>query len=199
VITVPDLSTSCLAALGLVAIRPASGYELVAYADRSIAYFWSIPRSQLYRELARLEGWGLIAGTRVSQTSAPDKRVYEITEAGRAVLAAWVDSPTLPTVKSKNGLLLKVFMARHARPDSLGPLLRAYRESVELELADLQAIVDQLADRAQARFGRLTARWGILHAEASLAWLDEAQALVASGHEIATETGDSEASRKATR
>lgn len=59
-------------------------------ADRSIAYFWSIPRSQLYREFSRLEGLGLIAGTRVSQTSAPEKRVYEITEAGRVVLAAWV-------------------------------------------------------------------------------------------------------------
>jgi PadR family transcriptional regulator AphA len=189
VTTLPDLSTSCLAVLGLVAIRPASGYELVAYADRSIAYFWSIPRSQLYRELARLEKLGLIAGTRVSQTSAPDKRVYEITESGRVVLAAWVESPSLPTVGSKNGLLLKVFMARHARPESLAPLLRAYRESVELHLADLEAIAAQLADRDKAKFGRLTARWGILHAQASLAWLDEAEALVSSPSDSAPGTG----------
>lgn len=185
----PDLSTSCLAVLGLVAIRPASGYELVAFGDRSIAHFWSIPRSQLYRELARLERLGLIAGTRVAQTSAPDKRVYEITEAGRVELVTWVESPVLPNVSSKNGLLLKVFMARHARPESLRPLLRAYRESVELHLADLQAIVEQLADREKARFGRLTARWGILHAEASLAWLDEAEATTASATDNAPDTG----------
>lgn len=185
----PDLSTSCRAVLGLVAISPASGYDLVAFADRSIAYFWPIPRSQIYRELARLEGLGLIVGTHVAQTSAPDKRVYEITEAGRVVLAAWVESPTWPTSGSKNGLLLKVFMARHARPESVGLLLRAYRESVELHLADLRAIVEQLADRDRAKFGRLTARWGVLQAEASLAWLEEAEAEAES--DIATGTGAS--------
>lgn len=182
-----DLSASSLAALGLVAIGPASGYELVAFADRSIAYFWSIPRSQLYRELARLEELGLIAGTHVPQTSAPDKRIYEITAAGREVLTAWAESPTLPPDRSKkNGLLLKVFMTRHARPEALGPLLRGYRESVEHQLADLQAIVDQLTHRHRAGFGRLTARWGVLHAQASLAWLDEAEAFVASQHDAET-------------
>ncbi|MGH9243260.1 MAG: PadR family transcriptional regulator [Acidimicrobiales bacterium] len=183
---VPDLSASCLAALGLVAIRPASGYELVAFADRSIAYFWSIPRSQLYRELARLEGLGLIAGEHVAQKSAPDKRVYEVTDAGRAVLVAWVESPVVPAARSKNGFLLKMFMARHARPEAVEPLLHLYRESVALELADLQAIVDQLADRPRAAFGRLTARWGVLHAQASLAWIDEAEAVVAGQPDTAT-------------
>jgi PadR family transcriptional regulator AphA len=198
VTTSPELSTSSLATLGLVAIRATSGYELVAFADRSIAYFWSIPRSQLYREVTRLEGLGLIAGTHVAQTSAPDKRVYEITEEGRAVLETWLESPDLPAPPSRNGLLLKVFMARHARPEAIEAVLRVYRESVELKLTDLQAIVDQLADRPQARFGRLTARWGVLQAEASLAWLDEAEALVASERDTATQTGGRAARGKTT-
>jgi PadR family transcriptional regulator, regulatory protein AphA len=181
----PELSATSHAVLGMVAIRPASGYDLVAFADRSIAYFWSIPRSQLYRELARLEGFGLIAGVRVPQTAAPDKRVFEITAAGRTALVAWLESPIVPTGRSKHDLLLRVFMARHARPEALEPVLRRYRESVELELADLQAIVDQLADRPAGRFGRLTARWGVVHAEANLAWLDEAEALVATERELA--------------
>jgi PadR family transcriptional regulator AphA len=195
VTTFAELSTSSLATLGLVAIRATSGYELVAYADRSIAYFWSIPRSQLYRELARLERLGLIAGTHVPQRSAPDKRVFEITEEGRGVLEAWLESPALPTAPSRNGLLLKVFMARHARPEAIEAVLRDHRESVELKLTDLRAIVEQLADRPSARFGRLTARWGVLQAEASLAWLDEAEALVASEREVATENGGRAARR----
>ncbi|MDQ3306932.1 MAG: PadR family transcriptional regulator [Actinomycetota bacterium] len=178
-ITLPDLPDSCQATLGLVAIRPASGYDLVAFADRSIAYFWPIPRSRLYRDLARLEELGLVAGTHVPQKSAPDKRVYEITEAGQAVQTAWLEAPTLPAIPSRNGLLLKVFMARHTRPEVLEPVLRGYREAVELHLTDLQVIVDRLTDNPGAAFGRLTARWGVVHAEASLAWLDEAEALVA--------------------
>jgi DNA-binding PadR family transcriptional regulator len=150
-----------------------------------------VPRSQLYRELARLEGLGLVAGTHVPQTSAPDKRVYQITDEGRAVLVDWLESPVVPAARSRNDFLLKVFMARHARPEALQPVLRAYRESVELEVADLQAIVDQLADRPQARCGRLTAQWGVLHARATIAWLDEADALVASQSKPATGDGDS--------
>ncbi|MBA2549613.1 MAG: hypothetical protein H0V13_00820 [Nocardioidaceae bacterium] len=34
----------------------------------------------MYRELARLEELDLIGGTHVPQTSAPDKRVFEITD-----------------------------------------------------------------------------------------------------------------------
>lgn len=126
----------------------------------------------------------MIAGTHVPQTSAPDKRVYEITGEGRDVLTEWAESPTLPADRSKkNGLLLKVFMTRHARPEALEPLLAGYRASVEQQLADLQAIVDQLTGRHRARFGRLTARWGVPHAQASLAWLAEAEAFVASQHD----------------
>ncbi|MGI8986783.1 MAG: PadR family transcriptional regulator [Nocardioidaceae bacterium] len=151
--------------------------DVRAFADRSIAYFWPIPRSQLYRELARLEELDLIGGTHVPQTSAPDKRVFEITEAGRAVLTTWLEASAPATTPSRNGLLLQVFMARHARPDALGPVLRSHREAVGLHLADLQAIVDQLTDHPGADFSRLTAR-GVVHAEASLSWLDEAEALV---------------------
>jgi hypothetical protein len=102
---------------------------------------------------------------------------------------AWLESPTVPTVRSKNGLLLKVFMARHAHPDALEAVLRGYRESVELDLTDLQAIVDQLADNPRASFGSLTARWGVLRAEANLAWLEEAETLLASQRATATEVG----------
>lgn len=184
-----ELPTTSLAVLGLVAIRPASGYDLFTFADRTIAYFWAIPRSQVYRELSRLEGLGLISGTHVSQRSAPDKRVYEISEAGRAALVEWVETPTLPARRSKNGFLLKVFMARHARPESIQPLLASFRQSVQLERDDLHAIVNQLAGRPRARFGQLTARWGVLQAEASLAWLDEAETL------LSAEAGTSEQGR----
>lgn len=189
-----ELPTTALAVLGLIAIRPASGYDLIAFADRSIAYFWTIQRSQLYRELTRLESLGLISGTHVTQRSAPDKRVYEITEGGRAALVEWVESPTPPTRRSTGVFLLKVFMARHARPESIRPLLRRFRESVELERNDLLAIVDQLADRPRARFGQLTARWGVVHSEASLKWLDEADALLrAEGDTVANGLGGSHA------
>lgn len=71
--------------------RPRSGYDLVALSDRSLAYYWPIPRSLIYRELSRLEGLGLLAGTEVAQAKLPDKRVYAIT--ARARRGRWSVNP----------------------------------------------------------------------------------------------------------
>lgn len=187
-----ELPTTSYAVLGLLCVRPMSGYELATFTDRTIAHFWPIPRSQLYRELPRLEHLGLVVAEIVAQTAAPDKRVYEITSPGRQALQAWVDDEAIPGERQKNGLLVKVYLARFGSPTTLRRLLADYRGQVEQDLVDLRAIVDRLATFPQGRFGRLTARYGVLAAEARLAWLDEAEQFAAQELEAqATPTGGS--------
>src|SRR6266511_3722518 len=77
------LPTTAFAVLGLLSLRDLSGYELAAFADQSLAYFWPMHRSLVYRELRRLEDGGYVAGTEVAQDRVPDKRVYRLTERGR--------------------------------------------------------------------------------------------------------------------
>lgn len=170
-----SLPTTSFAVLGLLCIRPMSGYDLATFSDRSLANFWPIPRSQLYRELPRLEQLGLVVGQVVAQTAAPDKRVYEITDAGREALRSWVDDEDVPGERAKNGMLVKVYLARFGSPETLRRLLADHRAQVELDLADLRAIVERLDAVPEGRFGRLVARHGVLTAQARLAWLDEAE------------------------
>jgi PadR family transcriptional regulator, regulatory protein AphA len=174
-----SLPTTSYAVLGLLSMRPMSGYELASHADRSIANFWPIPRSQLYRELPRLAELGLVAAETVEQTTAPNKRVYEITATGREALRTWVDADDIPGERRKNGMLVKVYLARFGSPGTLSRLLADHRRQVEQNLADLRAIVEHLTPRPEARYGRLTARYGVLAAEAQLAWLDEAEEFAA--------------------
>jgi DNA-binding PadR family transcriptional regulator len=85
------------AALAALLDGEATGYELAKRFDLATANFWSATPQQLYRELARLEEDGLVAGRVVEQTSRPNKRVFAITEAGRGELRAFTAQPTRPT------------------------------------------------------------------------------------------------------
>ncbi|MFJ3903610.1 PadR family transcriptional regulator [Streptomyces sp. NPDC090025] len=75
----------------------ASGYDLAKLFDVSVANFWAATPQQLYRELDRLFEAGLIAARVVEQERRPNKRVFTLTDAGRADLVAYTGHPPRPT------------------------------------------------------------------------------------------------------
>lgn len=74
--------------------RAASGADLVRRFDASIGFFWSATHQQIYRVLGRMEGDGWVSAASVPQTDRPTKKVYAVTDAGRAELARWIAEPT---------------------------------------------------------------------------------------------------------
>ena len=72
------------AVLGLLSYRQMTGYDLKKMFDESINNFWAASLSQIYRELGALEGKGYLTSVIEPQDDRPDKRIYSITEAGRA-------------------------------------------------------------------------------------------------------------------
>src|ERR1043165_4309897 len=72
-----------MAALGLLAQQPGSGYDLLKTFEKSMANVWPATQSQLYGELNRLADSGLIE---VSDIGPRGRQEYRITPAGRAEL-----------------------------------------------------------------------------------------------------------------
>ena len=70
-----------------------SGYELARRFDRSIGYFWAATHQQIYRTLRVMEDDGWVHVEPVEQQGRPDKKVYSVTDAGRAELARWIAEP----------------------------------------------------------------------------------------------------------
>ena len=169
------MSTSALALLGLLSIRDMSGYELSAFADKSLGYFWPMHRSLVYRELRRLEDAGHVAGTDVPQERLPDKRVYQLTDAGRTRLQEWLTAPGFESPRYRNEFLVKFFFARHITPDRLRVFLDDYRAALEQDLVDLDATVAKIEGDPDAMFGRLAARHGVHTRQAVLAWIAEVE------------------------
>lgn len=172
------LPTTSYALLGLLLPSPMSGYELSSRVGKSIANFWPIARSQVYRELARLEALDYLRGADVVQDRVPDKRVYEVTPAGKAAVEAWLADPDVRRERFRSTLLVKIFFADHIPPDRLDTLLKGCRQRAEREAARLAAIAASLEGKPGLDAPRATALHGLHHMRATLAWLDEVEPML---------------------
>ncbi len=84
--------------LGILIGSPLHGYMLKQAIERSYGdRYFKLSNSAMYPTLARLEHDGYIEGKREMQETVPDRKVYNITEAGRKRLIELVASPIEPS------------------------------------------------------------------------------------------------------
>ena len=109
-----------------LAERASTGYDLARRFDRSIGQFWTATHQQVYKVLARMEGNGWVAATRVAQEGRPDKKVYDLTDAGRAELADWIALPADPEA-TRSDLAVKIRGASYGDPAAVAGEVRRHR------------------------------------------------------------------------
>ncbi|MEV4258904.1 PadR family transcriptional regulator [Spirillospora sp. NPDC049652] len=85
----------------------ASGYDLAKNFDAGVANFWMATPQQLYRELERMSGEGLIEARVVEQERRPNKRLFSLTAAGRRALREFTSAPPRPGA-IRDELMVKV-------------------------------------------------------------------------------------------
>ncbi|WP_444899207.1 PadR family transcriptional regulator [Microbulbifer sp. VAAC004] len=100
------------AVLTLLDIEPGSGYDLKRRFERSVSHFWSASHQQMYRELHKLHDEGLLDCEEQPQEGKPDKKVYSLTDKGRAELRDWVIQPAAPQ-KIREPFLVRMFAGHH--------------------------------------------------------------------------------------
>ena len=129
-----------IAALGLLAQEPGSGYDLLKHFEKSMANVWPATQSQLYGELNKLADAGLIE---VSDIGPRGRKEYRITEAGRAELRRWVTNPQDdPPFRSPG--LLRVFLLGEVPPEQARDHVVAMAEDAEAEVNRLEELRDSI-------------------------------------------------------
>ena len=125
----------------LVALReqPASGLELAKRFSRSIGFFWQATHQQIYRVLARMDADGWVTVTEVAQTGKPDKKVYDVSPAGRAALAAWLAEPT-PMEPLRSELAVKMRGAAFGDRAAVLDVVRANLADHQLRLTHYEQL-----------------------------------------------------------
>jgi DNA-binding PadR family transcriptional regulator len=172
-----------------------SGYELARRFDRSIGYFWAATHQQIYRTLRTMEDDGWVHVEPVEQQGRPDKKVYGVTDAGRAELARWIAEPlsgrgSSVTDSRTRELAAKIRGAAYgdvSTPAALQRQVVALRRD-RAELLDTylsfekHQFPDPAALRGAALHQYLVLRGGIRAEEGSIDWLDEVLTALGGAH-----------------
>lgn len=122
----------------------ASGYELSKVFDVSLANFWPATPQQLYRELERLAGDGLIEARTVPQERRPTKRMFSLTAAGREQLAAFAAEPTRRPTAVRDEFLIKMQAMDGVDPRAVRALVEERRAWALGKLARYERVRERL-------------------------------------------------------
>lgn len=166
------------AILGFLNYSPLSGYDLKKRFDNSVQHFWSADQSQIYRTLARIteQGWAEVEV--IEQVDRPDRKVYHITEAGRAELRRWLQAP-IPIQEMRSAPLIQVFFAGQlsnaellAKFEEAAGLMRAQLERYQQIPAIIHLYEEEFGTPREEFCWTLTLELGLKSTQASLEWAE---------------------------
>ncbi len=164
------------AILGLLTVMPMTGYDLKNQAfDSTVAHFWQADQAQIYRTLAAMAEAGWVESRLEIQEERPNRKVYHITEAGRAELLRWMQTEQ-PLPVHREAFLIQLFFGSLLSSDTLLKQIEHQREGHKERLArytniPMPALDDPALNRDRV-FWRLTIELGIALEQTYLRWLD---------------------------
>jgi DNA-binding PadR family transcriptional regulator len=162
--------------LAVLSHAPFSGYDISKQFEEGVGCYWQASQQQIYRELGKMEQQGWVTFERIPQEGKPDKKIYQMTEAGRQELRRWYAEPTEPT-PIREDLLVKVLAAPFMPRELLIQELKHRRQMHTEQLLMYQAKETErhgcLPIPIDERFRYLTLRRGIRFEQEWIDWCDE--------------------------
>jgi PadR family transcriptional regulator, regulatory protein AphA len=166
------------AILGFLNYHPYTGYDLKKIFDTSVRHFWQADQSQIYRTLSRLTEHGFVEMEKVPQEDRPDRKVYHITQSGRAELIKWLSSSP-PLDEPRSGPLVQVFFAGQLSDQEVLDKFEGFAAIMQMVLAQYDQIPGilgpyqrEINSPRENFFWMLTLENGIHTMRANLEWAE---------------------------
>jgi DNA-binding PadR family transcriptional regulator len=160
------INPTAAALLGLLHDGPMTGGQLMAEAERRLGPYWSMTRSQVYRELPALAEMGYV---RLGKPGPRSSQPYAITAAGKRAFGRWLsEAPGRDAVR--NPIALRVaFGPQH----SANQLRQLYASANEYHTDALASAREQARDARKAGddYGAAALDFAIAYHRAALSWL----------------------------
>ena len=170
------VNPTAAALLGFLHEGPRSGWDLWSTAQVRIGDFWSVTRSQVYRELAAMAEAGLVVS---GETGPRDRKPYALTDAGRQAFREWVESEP-GTEQIRYPLLLKLAFGHYLPPVRVAEFLASHRRLHAERLERYRELHAGLTTAGE-RFALATLDFGIRYETAVLEWFDNVSVLLEVG------------------
>ncbi|SDQ27992.1 PadR family transcriptional regulator [Microbacterium sp. cf332] len=163
-----------LSLLAILDQGPCYGYQLRAEFDRRTGSTWPLNVGQIYNTLDRLERDGLVEKGAVD---AQGHVYWQITDPGRAEVAAWLSSPVERAAGTRDELAIKLAVAATLPGVDVAAVIRAQRQASLAQLHELRAAAFTGVDAG----GPEELAWSLVvdsmvfAAEAEVRWLDHVE------------------------
>lgn len=161
---VSELNATAAALLGLLHDGPATGGQLVAGADERFGAFFSVTRSQVYRELPALSKEGLV---RLGKQGPRSSQQYVLTAAGKKAFKTWLTSEAGPD-HLRSPLILRLVHAGSLTAKQRTALLETARGTYQVQLDEARTATKS----ADGPYAKAVAEFAQAQAKAALKLLD---------------------------
>jgi len=167
--------------LGFLNYQPMTGYDLKQTIDHSVSHFWHAYHSQIYTTLRQMEADKLVVSEFVHGEGQPDRRVYSLTDAGRAEFKTWLDQPLTEMSPIKEELVLRLFFSASRDKNSVLSELHLQHDLHQKKLNEYHGITPHIEQNAKSApelardvlFWKMTLNMGISYEEMYIAWLEK--------------------------
>ena len=167
------------AILGFLEYQPMTGYDLKKFFDQSITHFWSATQSHIYKALETLEKDGFVESQIIQGEGKPNRKQYQITDAGRIELRRWVSTP-LPVEIHREPWLIQIFFSHGISNEEIVVLfekrIEALRECLS-QCQNSQKNIDENAERIGIErlrgLWQLTLDYGVDYYDNEITWMEK--------------------------
>jgi len=143
-----DIRTLCL---GILALGDTTGYDIrKMVAEGSFSFFSEASYGSIYPALTKLSDDGLISCRAEFQSKRPDRKIYSLTDAGRAVLEQTLAKNPKPD-KNRSEFLASLLFAEAVAPARIKNLITDRIEHHQQQIEQLSALL-AAEDSEIARF-----------------------------------------------
>lgn len=152
--------------LGLLALRPMHGYEMMCFLDdEGLMAVCPVEQSTLYTYLRNVEARELVEWTEERVGQRPPRKLYRLTESGRELIDDWLRQPVGRMREVRLEFLVKLYFLGQSDPV-------AHRRLLAEQIAACEEYLDDLDRRDLPNaFTRLVAHSKRSAAEGTLNWL----------------------------
>jgi len=161
------------AVLALLADGPAHGYQIRTAFEEAVGPQWGgLNIGHVYQILERLTRDGRVTCTVEPQAARPDRKVYQLTDAGREEMESWLAEPAEHTGGYRDDLVLKLMAAARSSEEALLGVLARQRHH---ELSRLKSLLALSRQHRDTPLVGLLLDAAVLHTRADLELVDRAE------------------------
>ncbi len=137
--------------LGFLMKKSMTGYDLKKAFSISFSFFSGLSYGSIYPALKKMETQGLISKQVEIQDGAPNRKIYSITDAGKAAFIQALKAP-LALEQSKNPFLMRLFFFAYLTPEERQATVVNYLNfvgQVHTQMESARPEIEAHADRFQ--------------------------------------------------